>query len=119
MPSAEKSALMSQPRTARKPPSARCRSSNEPPWLPKDPSGQDRSVAAQATQTEARARIELQQERSEETEKKDERISGNQDTPETITDNRLEEQAIAAYRQTEFTTNPRQNPNSFSFNTSA
>jgi CRISPR/Cas system-associated exonuclease Cas4 (RecB family) len=86
---------------------------------PKDPSGQDRSVAAQATQTEARARIELQQERSEETEKKDERISGNQDTPETTTDNRLEEQALAAYRQTEFTTNPRQNPNSFSFNTSA
>ncbi|MEA3333518.1 MAG: putative metalloprotease CJM1_0395 family protein, partial [Pseudomonadota bacterium] len=38
---------------------------------PKDPSGQDRSVAAQAAQTEARARIDLQKERSEETEKKD------------------------------------------------
>ena len=58
---------------------------------PKDPSGQDRSVAAQAAQTEARARIELQK----------------------------EQQAIAAYQQTEFTTNPLQNSNSSSFSTSA
>lgn len=34
---------------------------------PRDPSGQDRSVAAQAAQTEARARAELQAEKNEET----------------------------------------------------
>ncbi|MCK5540228.1 MAG: catalase [Deltaproteobacteria bacterium] len=76
---------------------------------PRDPSGQDRSVAAQAAQTEARARIELQKERStenDEKDEKDEKISGQKDTANTNADNRLTQQATAAYQQTEFTTNP-------------
>ncbi|MEA3348394.1 MAG: putative metalloprotease CJM1_0395 family protein [Pseudomonadota bacterium] len=73
---------------------------------PRDPSGQDRSVAAQAVQTEARARIELQKERSAESDEKDEKISSQKDTANTSADNRLAQQATAAYRQTEFTTNP-------------
>ncbi|MCD6292957.1 MAG: catalase [Deltaproteobacteria bacterium] len=76
---------------------------------PKDPSGQDRSVAAQATQTEARARMELQKERSEKTGKEDKQISGSQPG----------QQALAAYRQTELTTSPRQNSNLSRFNVSA
>ena len=87
---------------------------------PKDPSGQDRSVAAQAAQTEARARIELQQERSEKAEKKDEQTSGIQNAANPSTNNQLEQQATAAYRQTEVTTNPlTTNPNSSNFSASA
>jgi len=83
---------------------------------PKDPSGQDRSVAAQAAQTEARARIELQKERSEETKKNDEQTSTIQNVTDPATANRLGQQAIAAYQQTEITTNLLLNPNSSSSN---
>ncbi len=73
---------------------------------PKDPSGQDRSVAAQATQAEARARIELQKERSAETAEKDEANSSPEEITASTNDNRLGRQAAEAYRQTESTTNP-------------
>ena len=92
---------------------------------PRDPSGQDRSVAAQATQTEARARIELQKERSEEAAEKDEKVSGREAENDTgnsdsATDNLLSQQALSAYRQTEITTNPLNiSLNSSSFNASA
>ncbi len=87
---------------------------------PKDPSGQDRSVAAQATQTEARARIELQKERSAETDEKDEKVSGQEYITATATDNQLGRQASAAYQQTEFTTNPlTATPNNSGFSASA
>ena len=89
---------------------------------PKDPSGQDRSVAAQATQAEARARIELQKERSGET---DEKLSGPKDTndaniSDTAAGNRLGQQASTAYRQTEIISNPLTAPsNNSTFNASA
>ncbi len=87
---------------------------------PRDPSGQDRSVAAQAAQAEARARIELQKERSAEADEKDEKISGREEITDSTADNRLVQEAFAAYRQTEFTTNPlTATPNHASFNASA
>ena len=87
---------------------------------PRDPSGQDRSVAAQAAQAEARARIELQKERSAEADEKDEKVSGREEITDSTADNRLVQEAFAAYRQTEFTTNPLTvTPNHASFNASA
>ena len=72
---------------------------------PKDPSGQDRSVAAQATQAEAQARIELQKERNGENEEKDDPLSIREDTTDTAAANRLGRQASSAYQQTAFATN--------------
>ena len=87
---------------------------------PRDPSGQDRSVAAQAAQAEARARIELQKERSAEADENDEKVSGREEITDSTADNRLAQEASAAYRQTEFTTNPlTATPNHASFNASA
>lgn len=78
---------------------------------PRDPSGQDRSVAAQAAQTEARARIELQKERSQENAPEDADSSGQDERNDTniseiSAGSRLEQQATTAYSQTEITTNP-------------
>lgn len=47
---------------------------------PQKPSGQDRSVAAQAAQAEARARIELRQQRTEEAAEKREKSDENSET---------------------------------------
>ena len=63
---------------------------------PQKPSGQDRSVAAQAAQAEARARIELRQQRTEEAEEKREKSAENSETnpldnSQNATNNRAEE----------------------------
>ncbi len=47
---------------------------------PQKPSGQDRSVAAQAAQAESRARIELRQQRTEEAAEKREKSAANNET---------------------------------------
>ena len=63
---------------------------------PQKPSGQDRSVAAQAAQAEARARIELRQQHTEEAEEKREKSAENSETNpldnnQNATNNRAEE----------------------------
>jgi hypothetical protein len=63
---------------------------------PQKPSGQDRSVAAQAAQVEARARIELRQQRTEEAAEKKEKSAANSATGpltnnQSATENRTEE----------------------------
>ncbi|MBN2809850.1 MAG: hypothetical protein JXR80_10195 [Deltaproteobacteria bacterium] len=77
---------------------------------PKDPSSQDRSVAAQAAQTEARARLELQKERNSESPQAEKQPSAaNQTTTQAMaatSPERATRQAATAYRQTAFATNP-------------
>ena len=54
------------------------------------------------------------------TNENDEKISGQEYTTATATNNQLGRQASAAYQQTEFTTNPlTATPNNFTFNASA